>query len=88
MRTFSSPPCRAVHESWPPRADDFLRTRRTGDARTGAPTTCRDARRSKGLISAETGQAVLARANRPVSGAPPVKPDFATQRERRPWAAA
>merc|ERR1711871_1092989 len=30
---------------------------------------------------AETGQAVLARANRPVSGAPPVKPDFATRRE-------
>ncbi len=30
---------------------------------------------------AETGQAVLARANRPVSGAPPVKPDFSTRRE-------
>jgi hypothetical protein len=30
---------------------------------------------------AETGQAVLARANRPVAGAPPVKPDFATRRE-------
>ena len=30
---------------------------------------------------AETGQAVLARANRPVAGAPPVKPDFSTRRE-------
>ena len=30
---------------------------------------------------AETGQAVLARANRPVAGAPPVKADFSTRRE-------
>jgi len=30
---------------------------------------------------AETGQAVLARANRPVSGGPPVKADFSTRRE-------